>query len=57
MGELEDALIRKILAVSFSADQANATAKPPVLLLAGLAEVIEQLPLTSPGPLNRHHPL
>eukprot|EP00882_Tetradesmus_deserticola_P033506 GHRQ01038279.1.p1 GENE.GHRQ01038279.1~~GHRQ01038279.1.p1 ORF type:complete len:156 (+),score=59.23 GHRQ01038279.1:514-981(+) len=38
--ELEDAVLRKILAVTLNPEHANTAANPPVLHLAGLAEEV-----------------
>lgn len=43
--EQEDAVLRKILAVTLNPEHASSAADPPVLHLAGLAEVTDQPPL------------
>jgi hypothetical protein len=42
VAELEDAVLRKILAVTLNAEHASSAANPPVLHLASLAEVTDQ---------------
>jgi hypothetical protein len=46
VAELEDAVLRKILAVTLNPEHANSAANPPVLHLAGLAQVTDQTSLS-----------